>query len=431
MGEWPDGWFRGPGSDDGATAPGVGDASADKTISIPADRYAAGPAGATQRPVPPGSWPAQPPKSSTGGAGYGAPYGAGSTTRYSGGPTAPVRSPARTGGPGVPGTRSWRRWLRPRRIFGVVAVIVALLLVAGIGTYFYLNSKLTRSNILVNYVGRPGPGSGTNWLIAGSDSRQGLSKREERRLSTGQLTGAGRSDTIMILHLPAGGGQPLLISIPRDSYVNIPGVGMDKINAAFSIGGPALLAKTIQSDTGLYINHFMDIGFGGFVHVVNAVGGVRMCLVHKLYDRASGLHLHRGCQVLDGAQALAYVRDRHDFATQDLQREEDQRIFLSALLKKLTSPGVILNPFASVPAASGVVGALTVDQSTSLYQLLGVAEAMRNPQTTTVPIATANDLTSVGDAVLWNSSQAKTLFNDLQTGQAVPKYLITGSRQGR
>jgi len=313
----------------------------------------------------------------------------------------------------------------------VLAVIVALVLVAGIGTYFYLNSKLTRSNILVNYVGRPGPGSGTNWLIAGSDSRQGLSRREERRLSTGQLTGAGRSDTIMILHIPAGGGKPLLISVPRDSYVNIPGVGMDKINAAFSIGGPALLAKTIQSDTGLYINHFMDIGFGGFVHVVNAVGGVRMCLVHKLYDRASGLHLHRGCQVLDGAQALAYVRDRHDFATQDLQREQDQRIFLSALLKKLTSPGVILNPFASLPAARGVVGALTVDQSTSLYQLLGVAEAMRNPLTTTVPIATANDPTPAGDAVLWNSSQAKTLFNDLQTGQTVPNYLITGSRQGR
>ncbi len=92
---------------------------------------------------------------------------------------------------------------------------------------------------------------------------------------------------------------------------------------------------------------------------------------------------------------------------------------------------MILNPFESLPAASGVVGALTVDQSTSLYQLLGVAEAMRNPQTTTVPIATANDLTSVGDAVLWNSSQAKTLFNDLQTGQTVPKYLISGSRQGR
>jgi LCP family protein required for cell wall assembly len=316
----------------------------------------------------------------------------------------------------------------------VLAVIIALLLIAGIGTYFYLNSKLARSNFLVDYSGRPSPGSGTNWLIAGSDSRQGLTKRQERQFSTGALdaTGYGRSDTIMILHIPAGGGKPLLISIPRDSYVYIPGYGHNKINAAFSFGGPALLARTVQDNTGLYINHFMDIGFGGFVHVIDAVGGVRMCLVHKLYDRASGLHLHRGCQVLSGGQALAYVRDRHDFATQDLQREQDQRIFLGALLKKLTSPGVMLNPFAVLPAASGAVGTLTVDKDASLYQLYGVAEALRGPDTTTVPIATSNYYSAAaGDAVLWNSSQAKTLFNDLQTGQTVPKYLITGSRQQR
>jgi LCP family protein required for cell wall assembly len=439
MGEWPEGWFRDSNdSADAGDAGSDGEPAADRTVSIPSTQhpggqyhvgqYAADPAGhgaAAQRPSPPpGAWPQQPPLNSS-GSGAGGSYGAG------GGVAAPARSPARPGGPGLPGTSRWRRWVRPRRIFGVLAVIVALLLAAGVGTYFYLNSKLTRSNILVNYSGRPSPGSGTNWLIAGSDSRQGLSKREERRLSTGDLdaTGPGRSDTIMILHIPAS-GKPLLISIPRDSYVEIPGYGMNKINAAFSFGGPKLLAETVQDNTGLYINHFMDIGFGGFVRVVNAIGGVRMCLVHSLNDRASGLHLHRGCQVLDGGEALAYVRDRHDFATQDLQREQDQRIFLRALLTKMTSAGVILNPFAALPAASGVVGTLTVDDSTSLYQLLGVAEAMRDPQTTTVPIADSNYPTSDGDAVLWNRSQAKELFTDLQTGQAVPKSLITGSHQG-
>jgi LCP family protein required for cell wall assembly len=313
----------------------------------------------------------------------------------------------------------------------VLAVIVALVLVAAIGTYFYLNSKLNRSVELVDYPGRPSPGSGTNWLIAGSDSRQGLTTAQEREFSTGAIggSGAGDSDTVMILHIPAGGGKPLLISVPRDSYVNIPGVGMDKINAAFAIGGPALLAKTIQNNTGLYINHFMDIGFGGFVHVVDDVGGVRMCIAHKLHDRASGLHLHRGCQVLDGEEALAYVRDRHDFLTQDLQREQDQRIFLAALLKKMTSLGVILNPFKALPAATGVVDTLTVDKDVSLYQLIEVARAMRDPLTTTVPVANANYETPAGDALQWNSSQAKTLFTDLQTGQAVPSYLITGSQQ--
>jgi LCP family protein required for cell wall assembly len=430
MSEWPDGWMRGPGSADGAGAGSGADASADKTIGIPAGQYYAGQARAGQQPAPPSSWPAQPPRSSAGGAGYGTQYQPGGAKSY-GGLDAPARSPAwssRSGGLGGP---RWRRWLRPRRIVSVLAVIVALVLVAGVATYFYLNSKLTRSNILVNYVGRPSPGSGTNWLIAGSDSRQGLTKEQERLFSTGAVggSGAGDSDTIMILHIPAS-GRPLLLSVPRDSYVNIPGVGMDKINAAFSIGGPALLAKTIQSDTGLYINHFMDIGFGGFVHVVDDVGGVRMCLVHKLRDRASGLYLPRGCHTLNGQQALAYVRDRHDFLTQDLQREQDQRIFLSALLKKMTSLGVILNPFKALPAASGVVGTLTVDKGTSLYQLLRVAEAMRNPQTTTVPVANANYETPAGDSLLW-SSQAKTLFNDLQNGQTVPSILITGSHQDR
>jgi LCP family protein required for cell wall assembly len=431
MSEWPEGWMRGPGSAGGAGAGSGADASADKTIGIPAGQYAAGQGQAGQRPVPPSSWPAQPPASSAGGAGYGAQYQPGGANSY-GGPSAPARSPAwstRTGGPEGP---RWRRWLRPRRIISVLAVIVALVLVAGVGTYFYLNSKLHKSNILVNYAGRPSPGSGTNWLIAGSDSRQGLTAKQERLFSTGAIggSGAGDSDTVMILHIPAGGGKPLLLSVPRDSYVHIPGVGMDKINAAFAIGGPALLAKTIQSDTGLYINHFMDIGFGGFVHVVDDVGGVRMCLVHKLRDRASGLYLPRGCHTLDGQQALAYVRDRHDFLTQDLQREQDQRIFLSALLKKMTSLGVILNPFKAFPAASGVADTLTVDKGTSLYQLIGVAEAMRDPETTTVPIANANYLTPAGDSLLW-SSQAKTLFRDLQDGQTVPKNLITGSHQGR
>jgi LCP family protein required for cell wall assembly len=442
MSEWPEGWFRDGNDSADAGAPGdSGGVGADRTVSIPssqhpggqyqAGQYAADPGGygaAAQRPVPPGSWPQQPPISSSGSGGD---YGAGGS--YGGGLAAPARSPSRSGGPSLPGGPRWRRWLRPRRIFGVLAVIVALLLVAGVGTYFYLNSKLTRSNILVNYPGRPSPGSGTNWLIAGSDSRQGLSKREERRLSTGNLdsVGPGRSDTIMILHIPAGGGRPLLISVPRDSYVDIPGFGWNKINAAFSFGGPKLLAETVQKNTGLYINHFMDIGFGGFVHVVNAVGGVRMCLIHKLHDRASGLYLPRGCHVLNGAEALEYVRDRHDFLTQDLQREQDQRIFLKALLSKLTSPGVMLNPFAALPAASGVVDTLTVDQGTSLYQLFGVAEAMRNPETTTVPIANANDLTSAGDAVQWNASAAKELFTDLQTGQTIPKALISGSHQGR
>jgi LCP family protein required for cell wall assembly len=416
MGEWPDDWFRG-----GQPANNEPDA-ADKTVGIPAGQQggssagtAAGQyqvrqygAGAGSSSAPPGAWPEQPPAKSE--------------------PGWPRRSRIH----GLPGGSGWRRWTRPKRIFTVLAALIALAIVGTVGTYFYLNSKLNRQDILVSYSGRPSPGSGTNWLIAGSDSRQGLTVAQERKYVTGfssEISG-GRSDTIMILHVPAGGGRPLLLSIPRDSYVDIPGYGMNKINAAFDFGGPKLLAKTIQNATGLYINHFMDIGFGGFVSVVNDVGGVRMCLPAALHNVASGVSLKKGCQNLNGGEALAYVRDRGSFLTQDLQREQDQRIFLKALLDKVTSTGVILNPFASLPAASGVVDSLTVDNGTSLYDLYQVAQAMRDPMTTTVPIANANFATPAGDSVEWNAQQAKVLFNDLQTGQPVPKDLITGSQQG-
>jgi LCP family protein required for cell wall assembly len=307
-----------------------------------------------------------------------------------------------------------------------MTVVLVLLVLSGL-MYFYLDSKLTRSDVLVDYSGRPAAGAGQNWLITGSDSRQGLTRKEERKLHTGIAVAGQRSDTIMLLHIPANGGRAVLISLPRDSYVPIPGYGYNKINAAYSFGGPKLLAKTVQNVTGLQIQHYMGIGFGGLVNVVNAVGGVRMCIPARIHDQASGLRLKKGCQTLNGGQALAYVRDRHTFASQDLQRVQDQRIFLGTLLRKVTSPGTLLNPFAAVPAAFGAAGALQVDSGTHLYQLLQVAFALRNPETTTVPIANANYVTSAGDTVLWDRAQASRLFNRLNNDQPVPKSLLTGS----
>ncbi len=309
-------------------------------------------------------------------------------------------------------------------------MVVVILIFTG-AMYFYLNSKLTRANVLVDYAGRPVAGAGANWLITGDDSRQGLTPQQQRELATGKassITGA-RSDTIMLLHIPSNGLPPVLISIPRDSYVAIPGYGMNKINAAFAFGGPKLLAQTLQNATGLQINHYMGIGFGGLVHVVDAVGGVRMCIPQNLNDPASGLHLKKGCQTLDGAQALGFVRTRHLFATQDLQREQDQRAFMKALLNKMTSTGNLINPFAVIPAAVGSADALTVDSGTQLYQLAQVAFALRHPETTTMPIG-SEPVTAVGDVVVWNQAEAQQLFHALNHDQPVPKNLITGSKVG-
>jgi LCP family protein required for cell wall assembly len=417
MSEFPEGWFRGAsGRERGA--PG----SADPTADLPAGSR--GPAG--QRPAGPGGrsgspWPEQPPPSS---------YGRGAA------PRGYQREPRPGGYPGGPGGfaggpgRGGRGWLRPRRIIGVLAVLVALVLVAAVGEYVNLNGRLHHENVLVDYSGRPVPASGSNWLITGSDSRQGLTAAQEHQLSTGKGIGGSRTDTILVLHMPAGGGQPVLISLPRDSWVVIPGYGRNKINAAFSLGGPKLLAETVQNATGLRIDHYMEIGFGGFVSVVNAVGGVHMCIQFPLHDAASGLNIPKGCQTLNGTQALGFVRDRHNFAQQDLQRVQDQRLLLKALLSKLTSAGTLLNPFALIPAADGAAGTLTVDSGTSLRQLASVAFALRHPLTTTVPIASANYVTPSGqDAVLWDRTRALALFNALNNGSPIPAGLISGSNQ--
>ena len=310
----------------------------------------------------------------------------------------------------------------------IICALLALLIVLITGFYFYLNSQLTRRNVLVDYAGRPAASAGQNWLITGSDSRQGLTRKQEKQLATGRGIAGHRSDTILILHMPSNGGSPVLISLPRDSYLPIPGFGSNKINAAYSFGGAKLLAETVQNATGLRIDHYMGIGFGGFVRVVDSVGGVNMCIKMPLRDPKAGLNLKRGCQTLDGAQALGYVRSRHLFANQDLQRIQDQRLFMKALLRKLTSPGVMLNPFAAIPAALGAASTLTVDQGTNLYQLIRVAFALRNPETTTVPIATGETL-SVGDVLIWDNTKAAELFHALKTDQPVPKSLLTGSKQ--
>ena len=407
MSEWPEGWFREPsGTGRSSGNPGQADSP---TVQVPAGPAAR--SGTPARSAAGGGWPAQPPPHrvlSSGGAGGGAAGAA-----VAGG-----------GRGGLDGTG--RRGLRPRRIFAIIAIVIALLLVAIVGTYFFFNGKLDRKSVLVDYSSRPAAAAGQNWLITGSDSRQGLTGQEERVLATGHDISGHRSDTILILHIPAS-GRAVLVSIPRDSYVPIPGHGYNKINAAYSFGGPELLAKTVQNTTGLYINHFMGIGFGGLVNVVDAVGGVNMCLPGPMVDPKAGLNLKAGCQTLDGAQALGFVRTRN-FAESDLQREQDQRLFLKALLSKMTSLGTIINPFAALPAASGATGSLTVDQGTNLYNLVKVAFALRNPETTTVPIANASYVTSAGDSVLWNTAEASRLFHDLKTDTPVPRSLLTGSK---
>jgi LCP family protein required for cell wall assembly len=305
-------------------------------------------------------------------------------------------------------------------------IVVVALLVATVGSYFWLNSKLNRSVALPAFTGQS---AGQNWLIAGSDTRNGLTDQQIREDHVGFDFGTANSDSLMLLHI--GSGRPVLISIPRDSYVPIPGYGTNKINAALGFGGPTLLVQTVEEVTGLRINHYVGIGFGGLVSVVNEVGGVKICLPTAMQDADSGADFQAGCQVMNGPEALAFVRDRHSFADEDLQRMQDQRAFLKALLDKATAPGVYLNPLVNLRFGSSAASSISVDQSTSLYSLVKMAFALRNPLTGTVPIANANyDTSNAGDAVLWDRTQALQLFNALQNNQPVPAGLLSGTTVG-
>jgi LCP family protein required for cell wall assembly len=292
------------------------------------------------------------------------------------------------------------------------------------GSYVWLDGKLNRS---VTLPASTATSSGENWLIAGSDTRSGLSRTQKDQLHVGNATDTN-SDSLMLLH--TGGPSPVLISIPRDSYVPIPGHGYNKINAALGFGGPTLLIQTVEQVTGLNINHYMGIGFEGLVDVTNKVGGVYICLPSAVQDSYSGVNLKAGCQTLNGTQALAFVRDRHSFATGDLQRIQDQRAFLKALLAKASSPGVFLNPFKALPFGSSAASSISVDQGTHLYNLIKAGLALKNPETGTVPIANANYQTSAGDAVEWDKTQATELFNALKNNQAVPANLLDGTKTG-
>jgi LCP family protein required for cell wall assembly len=402
VGSWSEGGGAGPG-DTAAVGPAPGMAG-DPTVRMSARSSAGNGPGMGYPGTGPGApanpWPNQPPMRS-----------------------APGRIPR---GSATYGGRRPRR-PRLRLILAFLAGLVVIALILVIGGYFYLDGKLTRSDVLVAYSGQPAAGSGSNWLITGSDSRQGLTRKQEHKYHTGINVGGQRSDTILLLHIPGNGGPAVLVSLPRDSYVKIPGYGYNKLNAAYSFGGAKLLAETVQNATGLRIEHYMGIGFGGLVNVVNSVGGVTMCFKHPLHDTAAGLHLKKGCQTLSGGKALSFVRTRHQFASQDLQREQNQRVFIKALLSKMTSPGVMFNPFSSVPAALGAVDSLTVDGGTHLNQLMSVAFALRQPQTTTVPIANSNLPTANGDAVQWDPAQASRMFRDLNSDTPLPKKLITGS----
>jgi LCP family protein required for cell wall assembly len=188
---------------------------------------------------------------------------------------------------------------------------------------------------------RPADQPGTTYLLVGSDSREDLSEEQRKELSTGDASG-GRTDTIMLLH--TGSGPNLLLSLPRDSQVEIPDHGTTKINAAYAYGGPKLLVQTVEQNTGVRVDDYVEIGMGGVAGIVDAVGGIEVCPKANMKDKLAGLNIKKGCQDVDGKTALAYARSRHTSGIGDIDRVRRQREVVSAVGSEVVSPWTVLNP---------------------------------------------------------------------------------------
>jgi LCP family protein required for cell wall assembly len=335
-----------------------------------------------------------------------------------------------------------RRWTR-RRLISTVAGGMALLLVLILGggwlTLSSILSGINRINPFCHSCHRPGGGAvgDLNILIVGSDSRAGLRKAEQTALHVGHDPGQ-RSDTMMLLHIPDGGGKAILVSLPRDSYVKIPAhrshgervpAQMNKLNAAYSLGGAKLTIETVEANTHVRIDHYIEINFNGFVKMVNALDGVNICSSVAINDPVrrdpstggyvgSGLVLNKGTTHLDGNTALEYVRAREfDPAQGDLGRIHRQQKFMAAMLNKAESTGMLLHLNRLYSFLKAVAGSLTTDEGLGTSQMLRLAKALhsmspKNVTLLTVPLSNTAYATSVGSAVLWDPVLSKRLFRD-------------------
>ncbi|MCX4477409.1 LCP family protein [Streptomyces cellulosae] len=337
----------------------------------------------------------------------------------------------RGGGDGYGPQRPAPDWRR--RIKWTAITLVTVLFVTTVATYFWADSKLNREVDLSKVIERPEKGEGTNYLIVGSDSREGLSDDDKKRLRTGSVDGK-RTDSVMVLH--TGDNGPTLISLPRDSNVEIPtfkgsesgktyqGTGRQvKLNAAYAEDGPELLVRTVEFNTGLHIDHYVEIGFGGFANIVDAVGGVEMDIPQDIKDTKSGADLKKGKQTLNGAEALAFVRTRYALAGSDLDRTKNQQKFLSALANQVATPSTVLNPFRLYPTMGAGLDSLIVDKDMGLFDLADMFWSMKGVsggEGTSMNMPLAG---STGGNLLWDKDKVKQLVNQLNNDE---KVTVTG-----
>src|SRR5512139_3648781 len=246
-----------------------------------------------------------------------------------------------------------------------------------------------------------------NWLLVGTDTRV-----------LGGTTGKGgdlwrygeqRSDTIMLVHLDADHEKAYVISFPRDSWVRIPGYGMNKINAAFSWGGPALLIKTVEQLTDIRIDHYAAVDFAGLSDVIDSIGTIQVNISKSVYDPVNEMSWKAGVNTMDGERAMWFCRQRYNLPNGDFDRIQRQQAVLLGIARKAVSAGTLTNPVKLNRFLNAATKSVSVDDSVSAADLRAMALSVRGMRASDISF-----LTVPNDGPAWRGSQSVVLLDRKQ-----------------
>ena len=320
------------------------------------------------------------------------------------------------------GTRDDRGWGPPvegrarrrRRPLRAIALLLVVLLVLAAAVPLVVVARIPK----VPVDGLAGSGRPMHVLVVGSDSREDLTPEERRELGTGTVEGE-RTDTIFLLSVQ--GTEAALLAFPRDLWVPRCDGSLGRINVAQSLGGPGCLVTTVRELSGIDVQHYLSVSFGGFRDVVDAVGGVELCLEEPISDRDAHIDLPAGCQVLDGRDALGFVRVRK--IDDDLQRIQRQQQFVQALAREIAEPTTLLNPVETFRLSNEIGGALTASDSLGPVSAVRLGLGARGLASGNVPTYTVPadpGTTSGGAAVLYpREADAEALFARFRDGSVL------------
>ena len=325
--------------------------------------------------------------------------------------SAPSTPPTRAPQPSAPSTAPRPRRKRRRHlVLKTLSLLLVLILAWGGFLVWDANSNIGRVSALTGSADTPG----TTYLLAGSDSRADGAVQDG-------FEGSERADSIMLVNV-APNGQAVALSIPRDTYAEIPGVGWDKINASYAYGGPQLLVETVEKLTGLTVDHFVQIGMGAVPDMVDAVGGVELCYDHDANDEYSGLNWTAGCHTVDGTTALQFSRMRYQDPEGDIGRTKRQRQVISKVVSAAASPATLINPARTLKVERAGSKSFTVDEDSSIFTVGSLVLALRSASSEELmgvpPIESLDYTTSAGaSAVLLRDETAPDFFEKLRTGK--------------